>query len=89
LWAGGDANPGIKTFFKASVELSKILVEAPSGIGGGRVLVGICEHAPANLTGDIQQSLVESWMSALPSTQKLTPAMAPAMMVDFHVFSGT
>ena len=31
---------------------------------------GIGEHAPANLTGDIQQNLVESWMSALPSTRK-------------------
>jgi len=37
LWVGGDAEPRIKTAFKAPVELSKILVEAPSGIGGGRV----------------------------------------------------
>jgi hypothetical protein len=32
LWVGGDAEPRIKTAFKAPVELSKILVEAPSGI---------------------------------------------------------
>ena len=65
LWAGGDAKPGIKTFFKASAELSKILVEAPSGIGGGRVFdrkphhgcleesfnLPHCSHEPVALTG--------------------------------------
>src|ERR1700745_4244968 len=65
LWVGGDAEPGIKTAFKAPVELSKILVEAPSGIGGGRVFdckahhgcleesfnLPHCRHEPVALTG--------------------------------------
>ena len=32
LWVGGDVEPRIKTAFKAPVEVSKILLEAPSGI---------------------------------------------------------
>src|SRR6267154_2430753 len=55
----------IKTAFKAPVELSKILVKAPSGIGGGRVFdceahhgcleesfnLPHCRHEPVALTG--------------------------------------
>jgi len=75
LWVGGGAEPRVKTAFKAPVELSKILVEAPSGIVGFVIVAQIDPDEPSAVASrNDLANFASHRVSPLARKEKRTPS---------------